>query len=81
MSSTTEAGVESDAKEEADGEASEAGAAGAIPTFYFETEKVSVVRILQALMGRATILDMGIEEQSLESVIQRVYSEGSVTRV
>jgi ABC-2 type transport system ATP-binding protein len=47
-----------------------------IPAFYFETNKDSVVRILQALMGRTTILDMGIEEQSLESVIQRIYSDG-----
>jgi ABC-2 type transport system ATP-binding protein len=48
-----------------------------IPAFYFETHKDSIVRILQSLMGRTTILEMGIEEQSLESVIQRIYAEGS----
>lgn len=72
---TTVAGEESEGEGE-EGEAS----VGAIPTFYFETQKDSIVRILQALMGKATILDMGIEEQSLESVISRIYGGGAIER-
>lgn len=59
-----------------EGEESGAPADGAIPTLYIETNKDAVIRVLQAVMAKATILDMGIEEQSLESVISRIYSEG-----
>jgi ABC-2 type transport system ATP-binding protein len=52
----------------------------AIPTFYIETNKDSVIRVLQAVMAKATIVDMGIEEQSLESVISRIYAEGEVRK-
>lgn len=63
----------------AEGEAEETAEAGtSSPTYYFETAKDSVLKVLQPLMSKATILEMGIEEQSLESVIQRIYSEGSV---
>src|SRR5690606_2001412 len=48
--------ITSVAGEEIEGEENEDAGTGAIPTFYFETQKESVVRILQALMGRATIL-------------------------
>ncbi len=54
---------------------------GLIPAYYFETTKDAVIRILQSLMGKTTILDMGIEEQSLEAVIQRIYSDGSMESV
>ncbi|MBS1962212.1 MAG: ATP-binding cassette domain-containing protein [Bdellovibrionales bacterium] len=63
---------------DAGGEEDEGGE-GAIPTFYVETNKDAVIRVLQAIMAKATILDMGIEEQSLESVISRIYSEGGVS--
>lgn len=53
-------------------------ATATIPTLYIETNKDGVIRVLQSVMAKATILDMGIEEQSLESVISRIYSEGGV---
>jgi ABC-2 type transport system ATP-binding protein len=72
--------TESAESEAGEGEGSDdAPTGGLIPAFYFETTKDSIMRILQPLMGKATILDMGIEEQSLESVIQRIYSEGSTS--
>lgn len=55
---------------------SEEGASEAVPAYYFETTKDSVLKVLQPLMGKATILEMGIEEQSLDSVIQRIYAKG-----
>ncbi len=65
---------------EAGGEETDEGAESEIPTLYIETNKDSVIRVLQSIMAKATILDMGIEEQSLESVISRVYSEGGVRK-
>ncbi len=64
-------------KKDSDGDDAEEVAEAAL-AFYFETTKDSVLKVLQPLMGKATILEMGIEEQSLDSVIQRIYSEGSV---
>jgi len=64
----------------AEGESGEGPAEGSIPTFYIETNKDAVIRVLQSVMAKATILDMGIEEQSLESVISRIYSEGGVRK-
>ena len=61
--------------EAGDGDGEEA-TEGAIPTLYIETSKDSVIRVLQSIMAKATILDMGIEEQSLESVISRIYGAG-----
>jgi ABC-2 type transport system ATP-binding protein len=61
-------------------DAEEGSDANAIPTLYIETNKDSVIRVLQSVMAKATILDMGIEEQSLESVISRIYSEGGIRK-
>lgn len=62
-----------------DKEAEESSAPeSSIPTFYFATNKEGVLRILQNLMGKSTILDMGIEQQSLETVIKRVYADGGM---
>ena len=47
--------------------------ANAIPTAYFHIHRDDVMKTLQTLMQKVTVVDMGIEEQSLESVIQRVY--------
>ncbi len=69
---------EGDPQAESENTESEETKEEAIPTFYFETHKDAVIKILQSLMAKATILDMGIEEQSLESVISRIYSEGGV---
>ena len=41
---------------------------------YFTMKYDDIVKVLQKLMTRYTIINMGIEEQSLESVIQRIYS-------
>jgi ABC-2 type transport system ATP-binding protein len=65
---------------DAGGEEAAENTEGAIPTLYIETNKDSVIRVLQSVMAKATILDMGIEEQSLESVISRIYSEGGVRK-
>ena len=43
--------------------------------FDFHVKQDQIVPLLQILMKRFTIIDMGIEEQSLEKVIQRLYSE------
>ena len=43
--------------------------------FQFHIKQDQIVPLLQTLMKRFTIVDMGIEEQSLEKVIQRLYSE------
>ncbi len=41
----------------------------------FSIGQEQIVGVLQALMGRVQIIDMGIEQQSLEHVIQKLYSE------
>ncbi len=41
----------------------------------FNIKQDQIVSVLQAVISRFQILDMGIEEQSLEKVIQRIYSE------
>jgi ABC-2 type transport system ATP-binding protein len=53
------------------GEAEEAGSGAG--TIHLCLPKERIVRTLQELMGQFQIVDMGIEEQSLESVIQRLY--------
>lgn len=42
-------------------------------TYYINIHQNQIVPILQAAMGRYQITDMGIEEQSLERVIQKLY--------
>jgi ABC-2 type transport system ATP-binding protein len=42
---------------------------------YFTVKQDQIVSVLQTLLGKFQIVDMGIEEQSLENVIQRLYSE------
>lgn len=43
-------------------------------TLYFNIGRDQIVRVLQQLMARFEIVDMGVEEQSLEAVIQRLYA-------
>jgi ABC-2 type transport system ATP-binding protein len=45
------------------------------PAFHFTIKKDQIVPVLQRLMQKHEIVDMGIQEQSLETVIQRLYSE------
>jgi ABC-2 type transport system ATP-binding protein len=41
----------------------------------FSLKQDQIVHVLQTLMAKFTIIDMGVEEQSLEKVIQRLYEE------
>jgi ABC-2 type transport system ATP-binding protein len=43
---------------------------------HFHIKQDQIVSVLQALMQKFQIVDMGIEEQSLEKVIQRIYADG-----
>src|SRR4051812_1151614 len=49
--------------------------ADAPPAVHFTTKKDQIVSVLQKLMQKHEIVDMGIQEPSLETVIQRIYSE------
>ncbi|MBI3543475.1 MAG: ATP-binding cassette domain-containing protein [Deltaproteobacteria bacterium] len=63
---------------EADGEAeAEDEAEGHVDrdSVYFTTKVDLIPTVLQKLMAKFTIVNMGIEEQSLESVIQRLYTQ------
>ncbi|RYZ72071.1 MAG: ATP-binding cassette domain-containing protein [Proteobacteria bacterium] len=48
-------------------------AAAAVPTAFFNIHRDEVTKVLQAVMSKTQVVDMGIEEPSLESVIQRIY--------
>lgn len=64
--------------ENGDGEADEPAEPGeAEKTVRFATRQEHVTSLLQKLMARYQIIDMGIEEPSLESVIQRLYQESA----
>jgi ABC-2 type transport system ATP-binding protein len=47
-------------------------------TFHLNIHQNQIVSTLQGLMGKFNITDMGIEEQSLERVIQKLYEEDRV---
>jgi len=47
-------------------------------TFLFHIKQDQIVSVLQTLMKQFQIIDMGIEEQSLEKVIQRLYASDQV---
>ena len=49
--------------------------------FYFQIKQDQIVGVLQNLLKRFQIVDMGIEEPSLEKVIQRIYQEEKQERV
>jgi ABC-2 type transport system ATP-binding protein len=51
---------------------------GAGVTARFVTTTERIVPLLQVLMGKFQIAEMGIEEQSLENVIHRLYEGGRV---
>jgi ABC-2 type transport system ATP-binding protein len=46
----------------------------------FALKQDQIVSVLQALMSKFQIVDMGIEEQSLEKVIQNLYEEDRATQ-
>jgi ABC-2 type transport system ATP-binding protein len=47
-------------------------------TYYLSIQQNQIVPTLQAVMAKYQITDMGIEEQSLERVIQKLYSDGEL---
>jgi ABC-2 type transport system ATP-binding protein len=51
----------------------------AIPAAYFAVHKDQIIQVLQSLMAKSKVVDMGIEEQSLEAVIQRIYEGDQVS--
>ncbi|HUP57250.1 MAG TPA: ABC transporter, partial [Bdellovibrionota bacterium] len=53
----------------------EESGADAPPAAHFTVQKDQIVAVLQRLMQKYEIVDMGIQEQSLEAVIQRLYAE------
>jgi ABC-2 type transport system ATP-binding protein len=53
----------------------EESGADAPPAAHFTVQKDQIVSVLQKLMQKYEIVDMGIQEQSLEAVIQRLYAE------
>ncbi len=61
--------------EEEEDEGEEASAEATSKTVYFTTGKDQIVGLIQKMLSKHTIIDMGIEEQSLENVIQRLYEE------
>lgn len=65
-------GGESDEEGDAGGD----DAAAHLP-FLFSVNREGIVPVLQALMSKFKIIDMGIEESSLEKVIQRLYEENA----
>lgn len=48
------------------------------PVIRLSLKQDQILQILQQFMAKFTIIDMGIEEQSLEKVIQRLYEEDRV---
>ncbi len=48
-----------------------------VKTLYFTVGQDQIVRTLQELMAKFSVVDMGVEEQSLEKVIQRLFEEGA----
>jgi ABC-2 type transport system ATP-binding protein len=48
-----------------------------LKTYFFETDKKQIPRILGDLLNKYSVVDMGIEEQSLESVIHKIYQDSN----
>lgn len=63
------------ARAKADEEDETAGTEDA-PVFLLSLQRSGIVPILQAMLSKSEVLDMGIQEQTLESVIQKIYREG-----
>lgn len=51
------------------------------PTLFIPIKKEQIASVLQKLLQHYTMVDMGIESQSLESVISRLYHEGQIQEV
>ena len=57
-----------------------AAADGALPTIRMNLQQAQITSVLQGIMAKYEVVDMGIEQQSLEQVIQRLYTEDRATR-
>jgi ABC-2 type transport system ATP-binding protein len=77
LSAITNVPVKSIAFEAAESEETEAPAEEA-RSIFFTIKYEQIVSVLQTLMNKYQIVNMGIEEQSLENVIQRLYAEERV---
>lgn len=64
------AGGAASADEEADDEAN------GQPAYYLSLERDRIIPTLQTLMSKYQVTEMGVEEQSLERVIQKLFAEG-----
>ena len=64
--------IELESTDDADGEEEEKSEHHSI---HFAIRQEQIVPTLQALMNRYQVVEMGLEEQSLEKVIQRIYEE------
>lgn len=63
-------------KVDEDAAAEESSSEAADPQVYFNVHKNQISMVLQKLLNKTQVIDMGIEEQSLESVIKRIYETG-----
>lgn len=54
-------------------EGDESDESAAVPTAFFNIQRSDATKVLQSIMSKTSIVDMGIEEPSLETVIQRIY--------
>ena len=48
---------------------------------FFEIKPSEMIPLLQRIMAKFSLLDMSVEEQSLESVIERLYAAGSAGKL
>lgn len=74
---SNEEATEDSGETKAASESTPASSAETLPpsrTFYFAIHKTQIASTLQQLMQTCTVVDMGIEEQSLESVMSRLYA-------
>jgi len=57
---------------------SESESEDGIKNIRFRIKQPQIISVLQGLMAHHQVVEMGIEEQSLESVIQKIYSEKTI---
>ncbi len=66
--------IEAETTSETTSEGEDSNDSGAaLPTAFFNIQRTEATKVLQSIMSKTSIIDMGIEETSLEKVIQRIY--------
>lgn len=78
LTSVDKAHIELADESEGEGDGDEETDVANVKPVYFNINQKQVVSVLQTLMANSKVVDMGIEEQSLESVIQRLYRTNSL---